>query len=92
MGTLSELAALGKPAIVIPMPGTHQEENAAFFARHGAVVVLPQVTLTPELFMREIKKLLSNPARQHQLSSNILRLIKPQAAQVISELALQLLK
>ncbi len=38
MGTLTELSALGKPAIAVPIKGSHQEENAGYFADRGAVV------------------------------------------------------
>jgi UDP-N-acetylglucosamine--N-acetylmuramyl-(pentapeptide) pyrophosphoryl-undecaprenol N-acetylglucosamine transferase len=39
MGTIVELAALGKPMLLIPMAGTHQEENAAAMEECGAAVV-----------------------------------------------------
>ena len=35
MGTLTELAALGKPSLIVPMPGSHQWANAQAFARSG---------------------------------------------------------
>jgi UDP-N-acetylglucosamine--N-acetylmuramyl-(pentapeptide) pyrophosphoryl-undecaprenol N-acetylglucosamine transferase len=41
-GTLTELAMLSKTSVIIPMTGTHQEENATFLANHKAVVVLHQ--------------------------------------------------
>lgn len=41
-GTLSELAALSKPAIIVPMAGTHQEANTQFLADHKAVIALHQ--------------------------------------------------
>ncbi len=39
-GTLTELAALKKCAVIIPMTGTHQEENAQFFGTQQAIVAL----------------------------------------------------
>ena len=43
--TLAELAILGKPALLIPLPTAaddHQSKNAAAFADAGAALVLPQ--------------------------------------------------
>src|SRR5207244_6622870 len=37
MGTLTELAALGKPSLVVPLPGSHQWANARAFAQLGAI-------------------------------------------------------
>ena len=39
-GTLSELAVLSKPALIMPMFGTHQEENARVFADGGGIIML----------------------------------------------------
>ena len=37
---LSEFSALGKPALIIPIFNSHQEENAAFYEKEGAVMVI----------------------------------------------------
>lgn len=42
IGTLSEVAALKKSAIVIPLEGTHQEANAQAFENQGAAIVMHQ--------------------------------------------------
>ena len=42
LGVLTELAALEKPAILIPIPHSHQEDNANLFASRSAAVVLSQ--------------------------------------------------
>lgn len=46
---LAELVALGKPVLIVPLPGTHQEQNAAALAEHGAAV-RQERDLTPEAF------------------------------------------
>lgn len=38
--TLTELASLSKAAIILPMSGTHQEENARYFASRGGIIAL----------------------------------------------------
>jgi UDP-N-acetylglucosamine--N-acetylmuramyl-(pentapeptide) pyrophosphoryl-undecaprenol N-acetylglucosamine transferase len=67
MGTLSELAALQKPGLIVPMPGSHQWANAQAFARFGAVEVADQVTLTPESLAQRILSLLADDARRREL-------------------------
>jgi UDP-N-acetylglucosamine--N-acetylmuramyl-(pentapeptide) pyrophosphoryl-undecaprenol N-acetylglucosamine transferase len=58
MGQLSELAALDKPTVIIPMPASHQEANAEAFAAGGGAVVLDQRDTTPETFAATIDVLL----------------------------------
>ena len=42
MGMLGELSVLARDALVIPLPGTHQEENARVLERKGAILTLDQ--------------------------------------------------
>jgi UDP-N-acetylglucosamine--N-acetylmuramyl-(pentapeptide) pyrophosphoryl-undecaprenol N-acetylglucosamine transferase len=42
MSTLTEISYLAKPAILIPMPDTHQEKNANIFVETKAATVLNQ--------------------------------------------------
>ncbi len=91
MGVLTELAFLAKPAILIPLPGTHQEDNAELFFRHQAAVVLDQNQLTREIFIRQINSLLANRELQKKLSENISRLMRPDGARNIAEVILKLL-
>ena len=58
MGTLSEIAFLSKPSILIPMPSSHQEENAEEFVRDNAALVLTQINLTPVVLEEKISELL----------------------------------
>ncbi|GBR77149.1 UDP-diphospho-muramoylpentapeptide beta-N-acetylglucosaminyltransferase, partial [Candidatus Termititenax persephonae] len=49
--TLSELAAIGLPSILIPYPhaaDNHQEFNARYFAEHGAAILLLDKDLTAD--------------------------------------------
>lgn len=84
LGTISELAVLGKPAIIIPIPHSHQEYNASFLKQHDAAIVLDQTSLTSESFTQAIKTLLEDTAKQKQLTHNIQQLIKPQAAEILA--------
>ncbi len=49
--TVSELCAAGVPAVLVPLvvsTTSHQRDNAAWMASHGAAIHLPQAELTPE--------------------------------------------
>lgn len=91
LGTISELAALGKPAIIIPMPETHQEENAELLKRHDAAIVLDQKTLTQDVFAQTVSDLLKNKKKQEALSKAIRGVMKPHAAQRLVEIIQQIL-
>ncbi|MGA7671812.1 MAG: undecaprenyldiphospho-muramoylpentapeptide beta-N-acetylglucosaminyltransferase [Nitrolancea sp.] len=63
-GTVAELAALGKPSLLIPLPGTGGDEqtlNAHVLADAGASVLLPQDQLTPDRLVKEVEELISSP-------------------------------
>jgi UDP-N-acetylglucosamine--N-acetylmuramyl-(pentapeptide) pyrophosphoryl-undecaprenol N-acetylglucosamine transferase len=90
MGTLTELAALGKPSLVIPMPGSHQWANAHAFARLGAVEVADQDALTPDALAQRILGLVADAARRTQLGLALGRSMPRDAAARIAELLLEL--
>jgi UDP-N-acetylglucosamine--N-acetylmuramyl-(pentapeptide) pyrophosphoryl-undecaprenol N-acetylglucosamine transferase len=63
--TLAELAAAGKPAILVPYPYAaedHQTVNAERHAAGGAARVLPETELTPERLADWIRELSEDPA------------------------------
>lgn len=63
INTLSELAFLGKPALVIPIEG-HKEQNlnARYFEKMGMATILPQSTLSGESLFLNIKQCLKKKA------------------------------
>jgi len=86
LGTLSELAELGKPTMIIPIPNSHQEDNAKIFTKHNAAVVLEQTTLTPERFTQEITNLLHDQTKLDQLGKNIIAVLPNGAKQRLVQL------
>src|SRR5919202_3944423 len=63
-GTVTELAALGKPAILIPLPGTggdEQTKNARLLADVGAAVHLPEHALTAHDLEEIVDRLFALP-------------------------------
>ena len=86
IGTLSELSFLKKPSILIPIPGSHQEDNAKFFKNAQAAIILDQNKITAKTLAENIKKLLFNNYYKQQLSKNIYKLTNPDATEKISKI------
>jgi len=76
LGFLTELSALAKPSILIPMPHSHQEDNAAIFLAAEAARVLFEVDLNSEIFVSEIKQILSDKKLCDKYSWNIAKVMK----------------
>lgn len=65
-GTLTELAFLGLPSILVPLPGTwgdEQRKNARVLASAGGAVYMDQSDATPERLEQEIRSLISSRER-----------------------------
>jgi UDP-N-acetylglucosamine--N-acetylmuramyl-(pentapeptide) pyrophosphoryl-undecaprenol N-acetylglucosamine transferase len=71
MGTLTELAALGRPSLVVPLPESHQRANAEAFARLGAVEIADQAALTPDSLADRVLSLLADPERRERLGRTL---------------------
>jgi UDP-N-acetylglucosamine--N-acetylmuramyl-(pentapeptide) pyrophosphoryl-undecaprenol N-acetylglucosamine transferase len=83
-GTLAELAALGKPSVLIPFPfasDNHQQKNAEVFAAEEAALMILQKDLTQERFGETLQKLKSDLNFRENLVQNSKKFFKPQAAQ-----------
>src|SRR5438132_1065262 len=85
-GGIWELAAAGKPAILVPYPfatADHQTKNARYFQAAGGAVLLPEAELgaAPGL----VRSLLDDPRRLEQMGAAMLRVAKPDAADEIAE-------
>jgi UDP-N-acetylglucosamine--N-acetylmuramyl-(pentapeptide) pyrophosphoryl-undecaprenol N-acetylglucosamine transferase len=91
-GSIFEIAAHGRPAILIPYPhatGDHQSANARFMERAGAAVVVPDQELTPARLAQEVGGLLADPTRLAAMARASAGLARPEAAR---EVARELLK
>jgi len=86
LSTLTELSILGKPAIIIPISDSHQEENTEYFCSRQAIVCLNQKQLNKELFISEIKRVLGDEKLKNILRVNIKRIMKPNARQEMAEI------
>lgn len=90
MGSLTELAALGKPTIIVPMPGSHQEPNARAYASGDGAVQLDQRALTPETFASTVLAILEDPARCSAMAHGMRAMHVDHAARRIAETVLDL--
>ncbi|MFD0938276.1 glycosyltransferase, partial [Methylobacterium trifolii] len=64
--TVSELAAIGRPSILVPLPGAldqDQAANAATLAAIGAALALPQAQFTPDRLTAELVELFEKPEK-----------------------------
>ncbi|MFA5131335.1 MAG: UDP-N-acetylglucosamine--N-acetylmuramyl-(pentapeptide) pyrophosphoryl-undecaprenol N-acetylglucosamine transferase [Patescibacteria group bacterium] len=91
-GALTELASLGKATILIPMPRSHQEENAALFKSRDAALVLSQINLTAAGLSKAIIETIGDTKLRGSLSRNIAKIMKPDAAESIAAIIWEMLK
>jgi UDP-N-acetylglucosamine--N-acetylmuramyl-(pentapeptide) pyrophosphoryl-undecaprenol N-acetylglucosamine transferase len=92
-GTANEVAALGKPAIwvpLIPTGGDEQRRIANEFAKVGAAVVIPNPQLTPNLLAKSIASILQDEDRRRRMAVSARSLHIPSAVQRLSEIVLTL--
>jgi UDP-N-acetylglucosamine--N-acetylmuramyl-(pentapeptide) pyrophosphoryl-undecaprenol N-acetylglucosamine transferase len=86
-GSVFEIAAHGRPAVLIPYPyatADHQTANARFMERAGAAIVLADAKLTPARLRREVGALLADPDRVAAMARASAALARPDAAQMIA--------
>lgn len=92
--TLSELATLGKPSILVPLPpalgSSPQEINAATFSKAHAADVIRNVDLKPELLIDRIQYIINSPAQLIAMSTALRDFSRPQATQQIVETIVKL--
>jgi UDP-N-acetylglucosamine--N-acetylmuramyl-(pentapeptide) pyrophosphoryl-undecaprenol N-acetylglucosamine transferase len=65
-GTVAELAAIGRPSILVPLPGSIDQDqfaNAGVLAQAGGALRIPQAEFTPDRLATEISSLAAEPAR-----------------------------
>ncbi len=86
-GSIFEIAAYGRPALLIPYPhatADHQAANAEFMERAGAAVVIPDEGLTGPRLAHEVGRLLADPTRLAAMARASASLARPEAAREIA--------
>ncbi len=90
--SVSELCLTGRPAIFVPLPTAaedHQTKNAQALVSEGAGLLVPDATARQELIPAALG-LLQNTDLQRNLSANLRKLARPNAAREIAEEVLKL--
>jgi UDP-N-acetylglucosamine--N-acetylmuramyl-(pentapeptide) pyrophosphoryl-undecaprenol N-acetylglucosamine transferase len=90
-GSVWEIAAAGKPAILVPYPfatGDHQALNAEHFVHAGGAIMVPELELAdvPDL----VRSLLDDPERREKMGEAMLRAARPGAAAEIADELIEL--
>jgi len=85
-GSVWEIAAAGRPAILVPYPfatADHQAKNAEHFVRAGGAIMVRELDLedVPEL----VRSLLDDPDRLARMSAAMLHTARPHAADEIAD-------
>jgi UDP-N-acetylglucosamine--N-acetylmuramyl-(pentapeptide) pyrophosphoryl-undecaprenol N-acetylglucosamine transferase len=87
-GSIFEVAAAGRPAILVPYPfatADHQRANAEWMRSGGAATVIPDAELTPARLAAEVGAVLGDGARLEEMAAAARRLAKPDAARRIAD-------
>lgn len=88
--TIAELTVIGRPAILIPLPGSidaDQKNNALVMEEGGGGWVAEQATLSPQSLATRLEELFSNPTTLKQAAEAARKLGQPQAVERLADLA-----
>jgi UDP-N-acetylglucosamine--N-acetylmuramyl-(pentapeptide) pyrophosphoryl-undecaprenol N-acetylglucosamine transferase len=85
-GSVWEVAAAGRPAILVPYPlatADHQTKNARYFERAGGAIAVPETELgrAPDL----ARSLLGDAERLKEMGEAMKRIARPDAAELIAQ-------
>ncbi len=83
MGAVSELAAAGKPSILVPFPAAsdeHQLKNAQAMERAGAAGIVPDKDMTGARLVAEVMRMASTPESLETMGASARAFAKPGAA------------
>ena len=72
LSLITEAAALKKALVLIPIPSSHQEKNAEFFAKQNAAIMVRQGSR--QILARYLYKLTSHPKLRQDLGENLYNL------------------
>jgi UDP-N-acetylglucosamine--N-acetylmuramyl-(pentapeptide) pyrophosphoryl-undecaprenol N-acetylglucosamine transferase len=91
-GSIFEVTAAGRPAILVPYPHAtagHQSANAAWMAEAGAAIVLPDAEVSAERLATEVGGLLGDEGRLAAMAAASAVLARPDAARRIADAVLE---
>jgi UDP-N-acetylglucosamine--N-acetylmuramyl-(pentapeptide) pyrophosphoryl-undecaprenol N-acetylglucosamine transferase len=88
-GTVAELAAIGRPSILVPLPGAIDQDqfaNAGVLSQADAAVRVRQAEFTPDLLAAEISAFAAEPARLTAMAANARKVGRLDAAERLADL------
>ena len=91
-GTVAELAAIGRPSILVPLPGSIDQDqfaNAGVLAQADGALRLPQGDFTPDRLAAEISALAAEPARLTAMAANARTVGRLDAAERLADLVMK---
>lgn len=92
--TISELTALGKPAVMVPSPyvtNNHQEKNARLLERHGGAIVITEPESDGDKLYEAVASILQNDERRRAMAAAMAELGIPDATERIYKAVMALL-
>jgi UDP-N-acetylglucosamine--N-acetylmuramyl-(pentapeptide) pyrophosphoryl-undecaprenol N-acetylglucosamine transferase len=91
-GTVAELAAIGRPSILVPLPGSIDQDqfaNAGVLAQAGGALRIPQPDFTPDRLAAEISAFAAEPARLGAMAAGARTVGRLDAAQRMADLVMK---
>lgn len=88
--TVAELAVVGVPSVLVPLPGApgdHQTVNAQRLVSEGAAVIIPDAELNGERLAAELDPIIASADRRSTMAAAARRLGRPDAADAVARLA-----
>lgn len=89
-GTVAELAAIGRPSILVPLPGAIDQDqfaNAGVLEKAGGAIRIAQTEFTPDRLAAEISALAADPARLTAMAKDARTVGRLDAAERLADLA-----
>jgi UDP-N-acetylglucosamine--N-acetylmuramyl-(pentapeptide) pyrophosphoryl-undecaprenol N-acetylglucosamine transferase len=91
-GTVAELAAIGRPSILVPLPGAIDQDqfaNAGVLVKVSGAIRIPQTEFTPDRLASEISALAAEPARLIAMAANARGAGRLDAAERLADLVVK---
>ena len=91
-GTVAELAAVGRPSILVPLPGSIDQDqfaNAGVLAQANGAIRIAQADFTPDRLAAEISALAAEPARLAAMAANARSVGRLDAAERLADLVMK---
>ena len=91
-GTVAELGAIGRPSILVPLPGAIDQDqfaNAGVLEKAGGAIRIPQNEFTPDRLASEISALAADPARLTTMATSARSVGRLDAAERLADLAVK---